>query len=106
MKNTKAKINLMEAFRDYAKKEQDFIKNSDPDKVYHRVLPNIKYKDRGSIDFLYKKIIIGGYIEKDTIYLNKLRVSKEGKEEDIDTVIDKVTEIVNKGDMKLVNQLG
>lgn len=92
-------------FAEYAKKELEFIENSDPEKLYHRVIPNIKDKDRGSIDFLYKKITVGGFIEKDTIYLNKLRVSKWGKEEDVDLVIAKITETIEKGDMKLVNQL-
>lgn len=98
------KIDLMEAFREYARKEKEFIENSDPNKVFHRVVPDIKNKERGSIDFLYKKILVGGFIEKDTIYINKL-ISKYGKEEDIDSVITKITEIINKGDMKLVNQL-
>ena len=98
------KIDLMEAFRDYARKEKEFINSSDPNKVYHRVVPDIKNKERGSIDFLYKKIIVGGFIEKDTIYINKL-ITKYGKEEDIDSVIEEITKIINKGDMKLVNQL-
>lgn len=98
------KIDLMEAFREYAKKEKEFIENSDPNKVFHRVVPDIKNKDRGSIDFLYKHILVGGFIEKDTIYLNKL-ITKYGDEKDIDKVITKITAIINKGDMKLVNQL-
>lgn len=92
-------------FEEYAKNELELIKNSDPEKLYHRVIPNLKEKDKGNIDFLYKKIIVGGMIDKDTIYLNKLKVSKWGKEEDIDLVIAKIEEVVNKGDMKLVNQL-
>lgn len=100
------KVTLKEMFREYAKQELDMIQNSDPDKLYHRVMPNFKDKSKGSIDFLYKKITVGGLIDGDTIYLNRLRVSKWGKEEDIDAVIAKVTEVVNKGDMKLVNQIG
>lgn len=99
------KVDLMEAFREYARKEKEFIESSDPNKVYHRVLPDVKNKDRGSIDFLYKRILVGGLIDKDTIYLNKL-ISKYGKEEDIEKVINKVSKIILKGDMKLVNQLG
>ena len=102
---TKEKIDLVGAFKEYAQKEKEFIESSDPEKLYHRVLPNIKEKDRGTIDFLYKKIIVGGFIDKDTIYLNKL-ITKYGNEEDVDAVIDKITETINKGDMKLVNQLG
>lgn len=101
----KIKIDLMEAFREYAKREKDFIEKSNPDKLYHRVIPNVKEKDKGSIDFLYKKILVGGFIDKDTVYLNKL-ITKYGKEEDIDKVINKITSIIEKGDMKLVNQLG
>lgn len=104
MTKEQTKVDLMEAFREYAKKEKEFIENSDPNKVYHRVLPNVKDKEKGSIDFLYKRILVGGLIDKDTIYLNKL-ISKYGKEEDIDKVIDKITKIILKGDMKLVNQL-
>ena len=100
------KVNLKEMFREYAKNELEFIEKSDPDKLYHRVLPNFKDKSKGSIDFLYKKIVVGGMIDGDTIYLNKFRVSKFGKDEDVEAVIAKVTEVVNEGDMKLVNQLG
>lgn len=105
---TKEKIDIKDIksmFAEYAKKELDFIESSDGDKLYHRVLPNVKDKNKGSIDFLYKKIVVGGYIEDDTIYLNKLRVSKWGDEKDIDAVLAKIKETVEKGDMKLVNQL-
>lgn len=99
------KVTLKEMFEEYAKNELKLIEESDPDKIYHRVIPNLKDKNSGHIDFLYKKIVVGGFIDGDTIYLNKLRVSKWGKEEDVESVITKITEVVNKGDMKLVNQL-
>lgn len=105
MTNKVEQVDWKQMFSDYAKKELEFIEKSDPDKVYHRVFPNFTNKDQGTIEFIYKKIILGGFIDKDTIYLNKLKISKWGKEEDVDSVIAKVTEIVNKGDMKLVNQL-
>ena len=105
----KEKVNikdLKEIFTEYARKELEFIEKSDPNKLYHRIIPNIKDKNMASIDFLYKKIVVGGIVENDTIYLNKLRVSKWGKEEDIDKVIDAIRKRVEKGDMKLENQLG
>lgn len=103
--NKENKINLKEMFEEYARKEIEFIENADPEKLYLRVMPNLKDKNQASIDFLYKKIKVGGMIDKDTIYLNKLKVTKNGKEEDIDSVIAKIQEVVDKGDMKLVNQL-
>lgn len=99
------KVTLKEMFEEYAKREIEFVKNSDPNKLYHRILPNVKDKDRASIDFLYKKIKVGGFVEKDTIYLNKLKVTEEGNEDDIPSVLEKIQEVVDKGDMKLVNQL-
>lgn len=105
---SKEKIDIKDIktmFSEYAKKELEFIESSDPDKLYHRVLPNVKEKNKGSIDFLYKKIVVGGFIEDNTIYLNKLRVSKWGDEKDIEEVINKITEVSEKGDMKIVNQL-
>ena len=103
---TKVNIkDIKEMFAEYARKEMEFIEKSDPDKIYHRVMPNLKDKTKGSIDFLYKYIVVGGMIDGDTIYLNKLRVSKFGSEDDIDSVLDKIYEVVSKGDMKVVNQL-
>ena len=105
MSKEETKVTLREMFEEYARKEIEFVKQSDPNKLYHRILPNIKDKDRASIDFLYKKIKVGGFINKDTIYLTKLKVTEEGKEEDIPKVIAKIQEVVDKGDMKLINQL-
>lgn len=105
MPASKDKVSLSDMFREYAKQELEIIKNSDPNKVYHRVMPNFKDKEKGTIEFLYKKILVGGMIDKDTIYLNRLKVSKFGDEKDVDKVISKITEIINKGDMKIVNQL-
>lgn len=98
------KVTLKEMFKEYVKSEEEVVKNSDPDKLYHRVLPNFKDKNTGTIEFLYKKIIVGGMIEKDTIYLNKL-ITKYGDEKDLDAVLAKITEVINNGDMKLINQL-
>ena len=98
VKNSKVtSVDWKQMFAEYAKKELDFIEKSDPEKIYHRVFPNFTNKDQGTIEFIYKKITIGGFIDKDTIYLNKLKISK--------SVVNKITEIINKGDMKIVNQL-
>lgn len=105
MSKEETKVTLKEMFEEYARREIEFVKQSDPNKLYHRILPNLKDKDRASIDFLYKKIKVGGFVEKDTIYLNKLKVTEEGKEEDIPKVLAKIQEVLDKGDMKLVNQL-
>ena len=99
------KIDFKEAFAEFARKELEFIKNSDPEKVYHRIIPNFKDKDHATIDFLYKKIVIGGTIYKDTITLNKIRVTKEGREEDIDEAIQKIMDLEKGGDMHIDNQL-
>lgn len=105
MNKPEPKVTLKEMFEEYAKKEIEFVKESDPNKVYYRILPNMRDKDCASIDLLYKKIKVGGFVEKDTIYLNKLKVTDDGKEEDIPLVLAKIQEVVDKGDMKLVNQL-
>lgn len=105
MKNKETKVSLKEMFAEYARQELEFVEKSDPNKVYHRILPNFKDKTKASINFLYKYIKVDGLIDGDTVYLLKVRVTKWGKEEDVKEVIAKVTEIVNKGDMKLVNQI-
>ena len=104
-KELKDKISLTEMFKQYAKQELEFIAQADPEKVYHRVMPNIKEKDKGTIDFLYRKIIIGGSIIGDTIYLNKLKITKDGKEQDVEPAMKKIEEIITKGDMHLVNNI-
>lgn len=105
MKNKETKVSLKEMFEEYARKELEFVEQADPEKLYHRILPNFKDKTKASINFLYKYIKVDGLIDGDTVYLVKVRVTKWGKEEDVDEVIAKVTEIVNKGDMKLINQI-
>lgn len=105
MNKKEPKVTLKEMFEEYAKKEIEFVKNSDPDKLYYRVIPNMQDKERATIDFLYNKVKIGGFLEKDAIYLNKLKVINGGKEEDISGALEKVQEAVTKGDMKLVNQI-
>lgn len=99
------KIDLKEAFQEFAKKELEFYQTAKKDKLYQRVLPNLKDKDSGTIDFFYNGIVVGGYIYKDTITLNKLRVTKMGKEEDIPEAIKKVEEGIKIAEMVCDNQL-
>ena len=99
------KLDLKEAFQEYARKEMEFYKSAKKDKLYQRVLPNLKDKDSGTIDFYYNGIVIGGYIYKDTITLNKLRVTKMGKEEDIPEAITKVEDGIKIAEMNCDNQL-
>lgn len=99
----KVNMTLKEAFANYARREKEFIENSDPEKVYHRIIPNIKDKNRGSINFLYKKIVVIGVIIEDTVYLEKYRT--HGDEADLPEAIAKIEEVIKSGDMKLVNKL-
>lgn len=99
------KLDLKEAFQEFAKKELEFYQSAKKDKLYQRVLPNLKDKDSGTIDFYYNGIVVGGYIYKDTITLNKLRVTKIGKEEDIPEAIKKVEEGIKTAEMVCDNQL-
>lgn len=99
------KLDLKEAFQEFAKKELEFYQSAKKDKLYQRVLPNLKDKDSGTIDFYYNGIVVGGYIYKDTITLNKLRVTKMGKEEDIPEAIKKVEEGIKIAEMVCDNQL-
>ena len=99
------KIDLKEAFAEYAKKEIEFYKTAERNKLYNRVLPNLKDKDTGTIEFFYNGVIVGGCIYKDTITLNKLRVTKVGKEEDIPEAIKVVEDKIKEVDMTCDNQL-
>ena len=99
------KIDLKQAFAEYAKKELEFYKTADRNKLYNRVLPNLKDKDTGTIEFFYNGIVVGGCIYKNTITLNKLRVTKVGKEEDIPEAIKVVEDKIKEVDMTCDNQL-
>lgn len=105
MSKEEAKIDLKEAFMEYAKKEIEFYQKAKKNKLYHRVLPNLKEKDKGSIDFYYNGIVIGGYIYKNTITLNKLKVTKFGKEEDIPKAVKVIESNLTKAEMVCDNQL-
>lgn len=99
------KIDLKEAFQEYARKEIEFYKSAKKDKLYTRVLPNLKDQDKGTIDFFYNGIVVGGTVYKNTIVLNKLRVTKFGKEEDIPEAIKQVEAGIAKAEMTCDNQL-
>ena len=59
MSKEEPNIDLKEAFREYARKELEFYQKANKNKLYHRVLPNIKEKDKGSIDFYYNGVTLG-----------------------------------------------
>lgn len=101
------KLDLKEAFREYAKKELEFYQNAEKDKVYQRVLPNMQDKTKGTIDFYYNGIIVGGYIDAKTktIVLNKLKVTKFGKEEEVSATISVIESKIKEGDTICDNQL-
>ena len=101
------KINLKEAFQEFAKKELEFYQNAEKDKVYQRVLPNMQDKTKGMIDFFYNGIIVGGYIDtnSNTIVLNKLKVTKFGKEEEVPTAISVIEGKIKETEMVCDNQL-
>lgn len=101
------KLDLKEAFRKYAQKELEFYQKAEKNKVYQRVLPNLKDKSKGTIDFYYNGIIVGGYIDAKTktIVLNKLKVTKFGKEEEVPATISVIEGKIKEGDTICDNQL-
>jgi len=101
------KIDLKEAFQEFAKKEMEFYKSAKKDKLYSRVLPDLKDKHKGSIDFYYNGIVIGGHMctSTNTIALNKLRITKFGKEEDVADAVKVVEEKIKEVEMICDNQL-
>ena len=107
MDKSKEKIDLKVAFQEFAKKEMEFYKSAEKDKLYNRVLPDLKDKTRGSIDFFWNGIVVGGYMDTktNTIVLNKLRVTKVGKEEDVPAAIKTVEDKIKEVEMVCDNQL-
>lgn len=99
------KQDFREAFAEYAKKELEFYRSAEKDKVYTRVMPDFKDENKGYIDFYYNGIVVGGVIYKETISLNKLRITKVGKEEDTEEAIKAVEESIKKAEMVCDNQL-
>lgn len=106
-KNKDTKIDLKEAFKEYAKKELEFYKSAKKDQVYQRVLPDLKDKNRGTIDFFWNGIIVGGYIDSkaNTIVLNKLKVTKFGNEEDVEKAVKTIEDKIKEAEMVCDNQL-
>ena len=107
MTNKPDKLDLKQAFQEYAKKELEFYQSAKKDKLYNRVLPDLKDKTRGTIDFFWNGIVIGGYMDTktNTIVLNKLRVTKFGKEEDVEKAINTVVTRIKEVEMICDNQL-
>ena len=101
------KLDLKEAFRKYAQRELEFYKNAEKDKLYQRTLPNMKDKTKGMIDFYYNGIIVGGYIDTNTntIVLNKLKVTKSGKEGEVPATIKLIEDKFKETEIVCDNQL-
>lgn len=105
MKKDQIKINLKEAFEEYARKEIEFYQSAEKDKLYNRILPNIKEKDTANVDFYWNGVIIGGYIHDKDLVLNKMRLTKYGKEEEIPRAIDAIEKALEGSAIVLDNQL-
>lgn len=107
MQKKPEKLDLKQAFQEYAKKELEFYKSAKKDQVYQRVLPDLKDKNRGVIDFFWNGIIVGGYIDSkaNTIALNKLKVTSFGNEEDVDEAIKTIEAKIKEAEMLCDNQL-
>lgn len=105
MDNKDTKLDLKQAFQEYAKKELEFYKSAKKNQLYNRVMPNLKEKDKGTIDFYYNGVIVGGYIYKDTITLNKLRITKMGTEDGVEEAVKVVLDKINEAGMSCDNQL-
>ena len=107
MENKDNKLDLKEAFRKYAQREIEFYQNAEKDKLYQRTLPNMKDKTKGMIDFYYNGIIVGGYIDTNTntIVLNKLKVTKFGKEEEVPATIKLIEDKFKETEIVCDNQL-
>ena len=106
-KNKDTKLDLKQAFQEYAKKELEFYQNAEKDKVYQRVRPDMQDKTKGMIDFFYNGIIVGGYIDTkiNTIVLNKLKITKFGKEEEVPATIKVIEGKIKEAEMVCNNQL-
>lgn len=99
------KVTLKEMFEDYAKREKEFLDNSEPGKLYHRILPNIKDKKSAYVDFLYNRIIVGGVLHDNELILNKLKLCNNASEDDIEPALAEIEKVVSEGDLTLVNEL-
>ena len=100
-----AKIDIKEAFAEYARKEMEFYQTAKKDKLYNRILPNLKEKDKATVDFYYNGIILGGYIHKYDLVLNKLRVTKFGQEDEVPKAVEAIKKAIEGSKMVLDNQL-
>lgn len=99
------KIDIKEAFQEYARKEIEFYQSAKKDKLYNRILPNIKEKDTANVDFYWNGVVLGGYIHKNDVVLNKVRVTKFGTEEEIPRAIEAIEKALKDSEMVLDNQL-
>lgn len=104
-KKEKAKISLKEAFEEFARKEIEFYQSAEKDKLYNRILPNFKEKDTANVDFYWNGVILGGYIHDKDLVLNKMRLTKYGKEEEIPRAVKAIEKALEGSEIVLDNQL-
>lgn len=99
------KIDIKEAFQEFARKEIEFYQSAEKDKLYNRILPNIKEKDTANVDFYWNGVILGGYIHDKDLVLNKMRLTKYGNEEEIPRAIEAIEKALEGSEIVLDNQL-
>ena len=104
-KKEQAKISLKEAFEEYARKEIEFYQSAKKDKLYNRILPNIKEKNTANVDFFWNGVVLGGYIKDKDLVLNKVRVTKYGNEEEIPRANEAIKKALEGSEIVLDNQL-
>lgn len=87
-------MDLIESFKNFAKKEIDFYDKAKNDTLYQRIIPNFKNKDNLSIEYYYNGIILSGLYIKESNSI-KLRFKKFTKYANSSNVLNEIKSVMD-----------
>ena len=102
-------IKIKEMLEQFKKEEKALLDSLEPNKLYHRILPDMTDKDkkRAKITFVYNRVFAFGTFDgKKTITIDRIHASAGANEKDQEAIVNKIKEgVKGKSDLQVSFEL-